>query len=102
MKIEYSRKNDGFFIKNGSKNILLLKYENLFSSKANTNYKNTKISIKPKNIWCSKFDIYKNEEDVGDIISNWQGNIIIRNSFKGESEKSYLLEARDFGNKNLN
>tara|TARA_Y100001968_G_scaffold331648_1_gene386983 strand:- start:2563 stop:3066 length:504 start_codon:yes stop_codon:yes gene_type:complete len=96
MKIEYSRKNDGFFIKNGSKNILLLKYENLFSSKANTNYKNTKISIKPKNIWCSKFDIYKNEEDVGDIISNWQGNIIIRNSFKGETEKSYLLEAKGF------
>ena len=96
MKIEYSRKNDGFFIKNGSKNILLLKYENLFSSKANTNYKNTKISIKPKNIWCSKFDIYKNEKDVGDIISNWQGNIIIRNSFKGEIEKSYLLEAKGY------
>ena len=48
MKIEYSRKNHGFFIKNGSKKILFLKYENLFSTKANTNYKNTKISIKPK------------------------------------------------------
>ena len=96
MKIESSSTKGNFIIKNGSLNILELKYENWFSSKARTNYNKDEISIKPQNIWCSKFDIYKNEKDVGDIISNWQGNIIIRNSFKGEIEKSYLLEAKGY------
>jgi len=96
MKIESSSTKGNFIIKNGSLNILELKYENWFSSKARTIYNKDEISIKPQNIWCSKFDIYKNDKDVGDIISNWQGNIIIRNSFKGEIEKSYLLKAKGF------
>ena len=96
MKIESSSSKGNFIIKNDSHNILELKYDNWFSSKAKTNYNENEITIKPQNIWCSKFDIYKNDKDIGDIISNWQGHIIIRISFEGEIEKSYLLKAKGF------
>ena len=70
MKIESSSSKGNFIIKNDSHNILELKYDNWFSSKAKTNYNENEITIKPQNICCSKFDIYKNDKDIGDIISN--------------------------------
>ena len=54
-----------------------LKYQNWFSSKAMTSFNDQDIMMRPKNIWMSKFDIFKDDVDVGDIIFNWMGHVII-------------------------
>ena len=98
MKILSSSGKGNFIIEKESKKILELKYKNWFSSSANTEFEDNKIEIRPKNIWNSKFDIYKNNLDKGDIIFNWKGNIIIRLSDEKNTEKSFLLRARGFWN----
>jgi len=75
---------------------LELKYQNWFSSKAYSKFEGNEIEIKPKNIWCSKFDIFKNKHDKGDIIFNWKGNIIIRIINDEDKEYSYLLKSKGF------
>ena len=55
-----------------------LKYSDWFSSDAATQFNGQTIEIRPKNIWNSKFDIFKDNQDCGDIIFNWRGHVIIR------------------------
>jgi len=72
-----------------------LKYQNWFSSKAMTAYNDQQIIMKSKNIWMSKFDIFKNDKDVGDIIFNWMGHVIIRlTRADGKGEDEFLLKHR--------
>ena len=55
-----------------------LKYSDWFSSDAATQFNGQTIEIRPRNIWNSKFDIFKDNQDCGDIIFNWRGHVIIR------------------------
>jgi len=45
-----------------------LQYQNWFSSKAETDFNDQQIMMKSKNIWMSKFDIFKDGVDVGDVL----------------------------------
>lgn len=92
-----SGKGDFVLVKEGQ-NIFELKYTNWFASKARAEWGEESIEIRPKNVWCSKFDIFKNDLDQGDIIFNWKGNIIIRLMQEDGIEKSYLLKAKGFWN----
>ena len=72
-----------------------LKYTNWFSSKAVTSFNHQDIMMRPKNIWMSKFDIFKDDVDVGDIIFNWMGHVIIRLvRADGKGEDEFLLKHR--------
>jgi len=96
MKINSTSGKGNFLIEKDNAKILELNYSNWFSSRAKTEYNGNKIEIKPKNIWCSKFDIFKNNQDEGDIIFNWKGNIIIRILNEKNRELSFLLKAKGF------
>ena len=72
-----------------------LQYQNWFSSKAETDFNDQQIMMKSKNIWMSKFDIFKDGVDVGDIIFNWMGHVIIRlTRADGSGEDEFLLKHR--------
>jgi len=73
----------------------VLKYTNWFSSKAETAYNDQTIEIRSKSMWNSKFDIFKNGQDCGDIIFNWMGHVIIRlTRADGKGEDEFQLKHR--------
>jgi len=72
-----------------------LKYTNWFNSKAETSYNQQDIIIRSKNLWNSKFDIFKDNRDCGDITFNWMGHVIIRlTRADGKGEDEFLLKHR--------
>ena len=74
---------------------LQLKYQNRFSLKATTFFNDQEIAVLPKNFWMTKFDIFKDSVDVGDIICNFTGYVIIqllRADGKGQDE--FMLKHR--------
>lgn len=72
-----------------------LAYKGWFSGEAMTAFNGQDIKIKSKNIWMSKFDIFKNELDCGDIIFNWMSHVIIRlTRADGAGEDEFLLKHR--------
>ncbi len=91
-----SGRGDYEIIDDKGNNILTVKYKNWFSSTASTLLGKTKIEIKSKNIWGSKFDILKDGVDCGDIIFNWKGHIIIRLEFSHQKEKSWIMRTKGF------
>ena len=96
MKIISTSGKGNFKIERDSVEILELVYQNWFSSTASTTYNKTEIEIKSKNVWGSKFDIFKNQIDKGDIIFNWKGDIIIRLIDQSNNESSWLLKSKGF------
>lgn len=94
MKVTSTSGKGNFKLEKNNTTVLELKYKNWFASSAITQFNNTQIEIKPKNIWGSKFDIYKNEVDKGDIIFNWKGNVIIRLNDSADNEQSWLLKSK--------
>ncbi|SHI48951.1 hypothetical protein SAMN05443429_10231 [Cruoricaptor ignavus] len=96
MKIISVAGRGNFIIQRDNYEILQVKYKNWFSSNAKTKLGNENIEIKAKNIWQSKFDIIKNKKDVGDIIFNWKGDIIIRILNKENIEENFLLKSKGF------
>lgn len=101
MKLTSSSGKGDFTLVKENQKIFELKYTNWFSSKARTALGEEMIEIRPQNIWCSKFDIFKQDLDQGDIIFNWKGNIIIRLMQEEGVEKSYLLRAKGFWNQSF-
>jgi hypothetical protein len=96
MKIDSTSGKGNFKIYKDQKPLLELKYKHWFSSEAYTHYKNIDIQIKSMNIWNSKFDIFKDGVDKGDIIFNWKGQIIIRRIDEQEVEQSFMLKSKGF------
>ncbi len=72
-------------------------YESLFSNNGKAELPARRLAIKPKNIWASKFDIFMNGVDKGDVVFNWKGQIIIRIDYDGR-EKIFLLKGRGLMN----
>ncbi|MBC8156513.1 MAG: hypothetical protein H7Z72_26825 [Bacteroidetes bacterium] len=70
-------------------------YENWFSSTGSAVFKETNITIKPRNFWQSAFDVLINDTDKGDIAFNWQGHILIRLERAGLTT-NYRLKAKGF------
>lgn len=72
--------------------ITTLEYENLMSSEAKFEIDGEYYKIKAHNIWQSKFDVFKNNKDIGDIDYNWKGEIILRLKNNDELTKHFLFK----------
>lgn len=92
MKIISSSGKGNFKLTKNDKEICELVYNNWFSGKAKTVINGNNIEIKPKNIWTSKVDIYKNETNIGDITFNLKGQIVIRLENSNGAECNYVLK----------
>ncbi|MEQ8924303.1 MAG: hypothetical protein RLO81_00745 [Fulvivirga sp.] len=92
MKIVSSSGKGNFKLTDRNKEICELVYNNWFSDKAKTVLNGNNIEIKPKNIWTSKVDIYKNNTNIGDITFNLKGQMIIRLEKSNGTECNYVLK----------
>lgn len=98
MKVKSTSGKGNFVIEKNDIEIVEVHYENWFSSVAKTTFEGQNIEIRPKNIWFSKFDIYKNGQDIGDIIFNWKGDMVLRLLNDANQEENFLLNAKGFWN----
>jgi hypothetical protein len=73
-------------------------YQDWFASSGKASYNGNMYELKPKNLWMTSIDVYKNGEDIGDIHFNWKGHIIIKLKKGEEPEKRYVLAAKGFWN----
>ncbi|WP_420152966.1 hypothetical protein [Siphonobacter sp.] len=88
----------GFEIYSEAENpVVTFTYDSWFSSIGQAEVNQRKLKIKSKNAWASKFDVFIDDVDQGDIVFNWMGQIIIRLSVDGP-EKVYLLKSRGVWN----
>jgi hypothetical protein len=71
-----------------------LSYIGWFSAKAAGAASGQQLEIAPANLFNSKFDIYLDGEDVGDLIFNWKAQMIIRLLDFQRQERQYLLRAK--------
>lgn len=92
MHIVSSSGKGNFKITEKNSEICELVYTNWFSEKAKTMLNGNQIEIKPKNIWTSKVDIYKNGTNIGDITFNLKGQMIIRLEKSNGTECHYVLK----------
>lgn len=93
--LESTDSRGSFRLLRGTNQQFELKYQNWFSSKATTHLNDQDITLQSKNFWMSKFDIFKDGVDVGDIIFNWMGHVIIRLiRADGKGEDEFLLKHR--------
>ncbi len=91
MKIVSSSSRGNFKLVKGNWEILELKYEKWFSSKAATRYRSQEIRIQAKDFWGSKFAILKNRKEIGDISFNWKGQVVVRlTDADGESHQYFM------------
>lgn len=92
MKIISTAVSGGFKLVNDKEEICELVYNNWFSGKAKTVINRNSIEIKPKNIWTSRVDIFKNERKIGDITFNLKGHMVIRLMKPNGEECNFLLK----------
>ncbi len=92
MNIVSSSGKGNFKLTDRNKEICELVYNNWFSDKAKTVLNGNNIEIKPKNIWTSKVDIYKNNTNIGDITFNLKGQMIIQLEKSNGKECNYVLK----------
>jgi len=78
------------------KELCKVTYDNMFSSKARTIINKDQFEIKARNIWWRKFDMFKNGIDIGDIVFNWRGHIIIRILGNDNKEHHFLMKRKGF------
>lgn len=94
MKIVSSSGKGNFKLTKNDKEICELVYSNWFSDEAKTVLNGNNIEIKPKNIWTSKVDIYKNDNNIGDITFNLKSQMIIRLENPNRKEFNFVLKNR--------
>ena len=94
MKIISSSGKGNFKLIKNNVEICELVYKNWFSETAKTSLNGNNIEIKPKNIWTSRVDIFKNEVNIGDITFNLKGQMVIRLIKPNGKELNYVLKNR--------
>ena len=77
-KIEYKNKKYELVDVVSKKVITEVEYESLMSYDVKFEIDGDFYKIKAHNMWQTKFDVFKNNKDIGDIDSNWKGEIILR------------------------
>ena len=92
MKIVSSSGKGNFKLTEKNVEICEVVYNNWFSEKAKTVLNGNNIEIKPKNIWTSKVDIYKNGKHIGDITFNLRGYMVVRVQNSAGTEFNYVLK----------
>lgn len=71
-----------------------LTYQGWFSARAAGEAHGHEVEIAPINLFNSKFDVYLDGEDVGDLVFNWKSHMVIRLlDFHGQ-ERHYLLRSK--------
>lgn len=78
----------------GNLEVLALKYEKWFSKKANSRYRGQHIEIRAANFWNTKFTIFKNKQDVGQIRFNWKGEAMIRLDELVDESQEYIVKSK--------
>lgn len=96
MLIEIISYKQDFRITNGYFVYTEVIYNDMFSYKISTDLLGVTVDIKPRNIWNSKFDIFKNGIDCGDLIFNWKGEVIMRLIDDTGQETNYLFKSHGF------
>ncbi|MBT34437.1 MAG: hypothetical protein CMO01_32640 [Thalassobius sp.] len=94
MRIKSSAANGSFNVLDRGFEVLQVKYKSVFSCKATAEYQGNIIEIKPKSIISSKYEIYKNGIEVGDITSKWNGSMTIRIIDADYYERNFILKAK--------
>ncbi|NNE13656.1 MAG: aminotransferase [Saprospiraceae bacterium] len=92
MKIESTSGKGNFRLIKNSQEVCELIYNNWFSDKAKTVLNGNNIEIKPKNIWTSKVDIYRNDKNIGDITFSLKGYMIIRLQNSKGTELNFVMK----------
>ena len=69
-----------------------LQYESLTNYNANFTLNNNQYHIKAANVWQSKYNVLKNDKDIGDIDFNWKGEIILRLINEDGMTKHFILK----------
>jgi hypothetical protein len=67
-------------------------YKSMFSSKVHFNIGENEYEINPNNIWETKFDLLKNGVDIGDIVYNWKGEVVLKLKNRIAMTKYFLLK----------
>ena len=75
-----------------------LNFHSWLSPRATGEVKGKHLEIKSRNIFNSKFDIFLEGEDVGDIVFNWKMQMIIRLLDYHGQERQYLLRIKGIFN----
>lgn len=52
--------------------------------------------IKAYNAWQTRFDVFKNNRDIGDIDYNWKGQIILRLKNEDDLTKHFIVRIKNF------
>lgn len=96
MQFRAKKRKKGYDIKIEGKDQLIcrLEYGSIWNADSEFTYNGNTYFIKANNIWMSKFDILKDERDVGDIDYNWRGEIIIRLKNIESFTKHFVLKRK--------
>ncbi len=92
MKIISSSGKGNFKLIDNDIEICELNYKNWFSGKASTYLQNNNIEIKPRNIWASKMEIFRNKEFYGEITFSLKGHMIIELKSENGAKQRYILK----------
>jgi hypothetical protein len=81
-----------FQIMNAPGNFLtVFSYRNWFSSNGSAPTPNGLIEIRSKDHWQTHFNILRDGHEIGDILFNWKGNIVITLESKMKGPEKFLL-----------
>ncbi|MBK8699878.1 MAG: hypothetical protein IPN29_10220 [Saprospiraceae bacterium] len=78
------------------KELCNVKYEGLFSSTAAFNLREDYYEISASNVWQTKFDLFKNKRDIGDIHYNWKHEVNIRLKNRHDLTKHFILSVKSY------
>ncbi len=96
MKLISTSGRGNFKIQKDDSDVLELTYKKWFSSQASKEFNGVKIENKPKNAVSSKYFIYKDQANKGEITFNWKGNITILLKDKQDNENRWFLKSKGF------
>lgn len=94
MQYKITTKSKSFHIDDieTGKELVKVSYESIWNSNAKFKLDGAAYDIKASNAWQTKFDIFRNEIDIGDIDYNWKGEIIIRLKNNDSMTKHFILK----------
>lgn len=96
MKIVTSSGGRNFKIIRGNEEILVLKHQSWSSGKACARYHKQEIEIKSTCIWRREFIILKNGLELGAIIFDWQGQVMLDLDSEAGKTYRYFMKPKGF------
>lgn len=72
--------------------VTVFSYKGWFSSTGSASTQTGRITIKAKDKWQTSFVIQRSRKNIGEIVFNWRGNIVIALKDSNDSTCQFLLE----------